>query len=117
MRFNGAQNMKERWLSVAEIAAHLGVNPDTIYKWIERKQLPAHKVGRLWKFNASEVDVWVRAGKAQETTTMISSITPGSLRRDYVHRQEKDRLRNVGLSLGPGRHVRYAGTMSPLNFT
>lgn len=56
--------MKERWLSVVEIAAHLGVNPDTIYKWIERKQLPAHKVGRLWKFNASEVDAWVRAGKA-----------------------------------------------------
>src|ERR1035437_3811102 len=44
MRRNSAmsldQSMKERWLSVAEIAAHLGVNPDTIYKWIERKQLP-----------------------------------------------------------------------------
>jgi excisionase family DNA binding protein len=60
------QSMKERWLSVAEIAAHLGVNRDTIYKWIERKQLPAHKVGRLWKFMASEVDEWVRAGKAAE---------------------------------------------------
>lgn len=58
------QNMNERWLSVAEIASHLGVNPDTIYKWIERKQLPAHKVGRLWKFMATEVDEWVRAGKA-----------------------------------------------------
>ena len=66
IRFNKDQNMKERWLSVAEIAAHLGVNPDTIYKWIERKQLPAHKVGRLWKFTASEVDEWVRAGKAAE---------------------------------------------------
>ena len=49
------------------IAAHLGVNPDTIYKWIERKQLPAHKVGRLWKFTASEVDEWVRAGKVVDT--------------------------------------------------
>jgi len=58
------ENMKERWLSVAEIAAHLGVKPDTIYKWIERKQLPAHKVGRLWKFMATEVDAWVRTGKA-----------------------------------------------------
>ena len=56
--------MQERWLSVGEIAAHLGVNPDTIYKWITRKKMPAHKVGRLWKFMASEVDEWVRAGKA-----------------------------------------------------
>jgi hypothetical protein len=24
--------------------------------------MPAHKVGRLWKFQASEVDEWVRSG-------------------------------------------------------
>lgn len=58
--------MQERWLSVQEIAAHLGVKRDTIYKWIERKNMPAHKVGRLWKFMISEVDEWVRAGKAAE---------------------------------------------------
>jgi excisionase family DNA binding protein len=40
------------------------VNPGTIYKWIERKKMPAHKVGRLWKFLASEVDDWVKGGKA-----------------------------------------------------
>ena len=60
--------MQERWLSVEEIAAHLGVNPDTIYKWIERKQMPAHKVGRLWKFLASEVDQWVKGGEAAQKT-------------------------------------------------
>jgi excisionase family DNA binding protein len=56
--------MPERWLSVDEIAAHLGVNPDTIYKWITRKRMPAHKLGRLWKFLASEVDEWVKRGSA-----------------------------------------------------
>ena len=56
--------MKECWLSVAEIAEHLGVNPDNIYKWIERKQLPEHTVGRLRKFKVNEMDTWVRAGKA-----------------------------------------------------
>jgi hypothetical protein len=34
------------------------------YKWIERKKLPAHKMGRLWKFKASQVDTWVQTGKA-----------------------------------------------------
>ena len=53
-------DMAERWLSVDEIAAHLGVNPDTIYKWISRKRMPAHKVGKLWKFLASEIDEWVK---------------------------------------------------------
>jgi excisionase family DNA binding protein len=58
--------MAERWLSVEEIAAHLGVNRDTIYKWIDRKKMPAHKVGRLWKFLASEVDQWVKGGRAAQ---------------------------------------------------
>lgn len=56
--------MKERWWSVAENAAHLGLSPGTVYKWIDRDQLPADKVGRLWKFQVSEVDAWVRAGTA-----------------------------------------------------
>ncbi len=58
--------MQERWLSVEEIAAHLGVNRDTIYKWIDRKKMPGHKVGRLWKFLASEVDLWVKRGLAAQ---------------------------------------------------
>lgn len=57
--------MQDRWLSAEEIAAHLGVNPDTIYKWTERKKLPAHKIGRLWKSKATEVDVWICQGKAE----------------------------------------------------
>jgi excisionase family DNA binding protein len=48
-----------RWLSTDEIAEHLGVKRDTIYKWIERHDLPAHKVGRLWKFRKHEVDEWI----------------------------------------------------------
>ena len=55
---------QERWLSVEEIAAHLGVNRDTIYKWIDRRQMPAHKLGKLWKFKATEIDEWIRQGKA-----------------------------------------------------
>jgi excisionase family DNA binding protein len=54
----------ERWLSVDEIAGYLGVKRDTIYKWIERKKMPAHKVGSLWKFRKEEIDNWVRGGKA-----------------------------------------------------
>ena len=53
-----------RWLSVEEIAEHLGVSKDTIYKWLEKDKIPAHKVGRLWKFQIAEIDEWVRSGNA-----------------------------------------------------
>ena len=54
------KNNEDRWLSVEEIAAHLGVKRDTIYKWLSVKKIPAHKVGRLWKFKKDEIDRWVR---------------------------------------------------------
>jgi excisionase family DNA binding protein len=55
----------EPWASVEAVSDHLGVTKDTIYRWIERRRLPAHKIGRLWKFKLSEVDAWVRAGGAE----------------------------------------------------
>ncbi len=32
----------EPWVSVDQIAEHLGVTRDSIYRWIDRKSLPAH---------------------------------------------------------------------------
>ncbi len=52
--------MEDRWHSVEEVAEYLGVKKDTLYKWIQRKDIPAHKVGRLWKFKLKEVDEWVK---------------------------------------------------------
>ena len=35
---------EDRWLSVDEI---LGVSKDTVYKWIDKHGMPAHRMGRL----------------------------------------------------------------------
>lgn len=56
----------EPCVSVDQIAEHLGVTRASIYRWIDRKNLPAHRMGRLWKFQLSEVNGWVRAGGADE---------------------------------------------------
>lgn len=60
--------MTEPWTSVDDVARHLGVAKDSIYRWIDRRGLPAHRIGRLWKFKISEVDDWVRAGGADAET-------------------------------------------------
>ncbi|MCA9608442.1 MAG: helix-turn-helix domain-containing protein [Spirochaetaceae bacterium] len=52
----------ERWVGVDDVAAHLGVGKDSIYRWVENRGLPARKVGRLLRFKLSEVDAWVEAG-------------------------------------------------------
>ena len=59
----GTTAMTEPWVSVEDVAKHLGVVKHSIYRWIEHRGLPADKIGRLWKF--TEVDAWVRAGDAE----------------------------------------------------
>jgi excisionase family DNA binding protein len=58
--------LTEPWVSVDDVAAHLGVAKDSVYRWIEAKHMPAHKIGKLWKFKLTEIDEWVRAGGANE---------------------------------------------------
>ena len=60
--------MAEPWTSVEEIAAHLGVARETVYRWIEQKGLPAHRIGKFWRFKISEVDDWIRAGDAADAS-------------------------------------------------
>jgi excisionase family DNA binding protein len=67
----------EPWVTAEDVAKHLGVVKDTVYRWREFKRLPAHKIGRLWKFQISEVDEWVRLGGADDATP-ISIMHPGS---------------------------------------
>ena len=63
-------NNLERWYSMKEIMEYLGVSRDTVLDWIERREMPAAKIGRLWKFKISEVDEWMmtkRIGKSAVT--------------------------------------------------
>lgn len=58
--------LSDRWLSVEEIAKYLGISKETVYRWLEKKKIPAHRIGKLWKFQLSEVDSWVKSGQAAE---------------------------------------------------
>jgi len=58
-------NGNDKWIGIKEAANYLGVNKDSIRNWIKQnKGIPAHKIGRLWKFKRSELDEWVKSGKS-----------------------------------------------------
>ena len=59
-------NENDRWVNLEEIAEYLAVNKDTVRNWIRKNAIPAHRVGRQWKFKKSEIDEWVKSGKSAE---------------------------------------------------
>jgi excisionase family DNA binding protein len=56
----------ENWVTLKEIQEYLGIGRETVLQWIAKRNMPAYKVGRLWKFKISEIDGWVRSGGADE---------------------------------------------------
>lgn len=61
----GINLLDDKWVSLEEAAEYLGVKPITIRDWIKKGNgIPAHKIGKQWKFKRSELDAWVKSGKS-----------------------------------------------------
>lgn len=58
--------MEDKWIGIEEAANYLGVNKDSIRNWIKKEdsEIPAHKIGKQWKFKKTELDEWVKSGKS-----------------------------------------------------
>jgi len=58
-------SIEDKYISLEEAAEYLNIKPVTLRKWIKAKEdIPAHQIGRLWKFKKSELDEWVQSGKS-----------------------------------------------------
>ena len=56
----------EKWATLKEVQEYLGIGRETILQWIAKRDTPAYKMGKLWKFKLSEVDEWIKAGGADD---------------------------------------------------
>ena len=52
------------WIGINEAAKYMDVTKDTVRNWIKKTDIPAHKIGKLWKFKRSELDSWIKSGKS-----------------------------------------------------
>jgi len=45
----------------AEAARFLNINPKTLQKMARNREVPAYRIGKLWKFRSSDLDGWLRS--------------------------------------------------------
>lgn len=84
---------QEGWVGIEEVAAHLKVAKESIYRWVDAKGFPAHRVGRLFRFKLSEVDEWVTA-RGGDDSASASAKTPEARpegRKPSVKKKKKSR--------------------------
>lgn len=52
-------NAEESLWDIEEVAQYLKVTKDTIYRWIDKKGMPAIKIGKKWLFRRNDIDAWL----------------------------------------------------------
>ena len=58
------ERTEDKWVGLEEAATYMDVTKDTVRNWIKKTDIPAHKIGKLWKFKKSELDEWIKSGKS-----------------------------------------------------
>lgn len=57
-----SENFNDNYISIDEAAEYLGIKTVTLRTWIKKDpSLPANRIGKLWRFKRSELDLWVRS--------------------------------------------------------
>ena len=57
---------RDNYIGIDEAATYLGIKAVTLRGWIRTpdNNIPAHKIGKLWKFKRSELDEWIKSGNS-----------------------------------------------------
>jgi excisionase family DNA binding protein len=58
-------------LTLREAAEYLKLPVSTVYRLVEKRQLPGHKVGRQWRFHRSVIDDWFAQRSATRRSTIL----------------------------------------------
>ena len=53
-------NVDQVW-DAKQAAAYLKIHERTLVRMATRSEVPAFRIGRLWRFRASELDAWARS--------------------------------------------------------
>ena len=52
-------------MTVQDVANYLNIDPKTVYRLVNRGELPGFKVGGSWRFQKEDLDAWI--AKQKET--------------------------------------------------
>jgi excisionase family DNA binding protein len=69
------------WLTLNEVATYLKRARSTLYRMAQRRELPASKIGRTWRFDREAIDDWLRQQIPGKTATRGKPRTRKSGRR------------------------------------
>ena len=69
-------------MTLREASQYLGISPDTLYKYLGDKSIPAFKLGNRWRFKKDLLDRWME--RKSERTELVVEVRPKRLAKSTV---------------------------------
>ncbi len=60
------RKVNSRLMSVDELAQYLNLKKQTIYNWLHQRKITGIKIGKVWRFDKSEIDRWLKKHRTGE---------------------------------------------------
>lgn len=66
--------MNKDWLTIRDVADHLSISPEMVYKLVWKGEMPAVHIGSSWRINRFELETWIHSRKtgSQKTSPLAS---------------------------------------------
>ena len=107
--------MEDYILTIEEVAKYLRVSERTVYDWAQKGEIPAGKIGTVWRFKKSEIEKWVNERlssniKKEENNPEV--IVKNILSPDRIvfinHTTKRDALVELANNLSTAPQVKYS---------
>ena len=107
--------MEDDILTIEEVAKYLRVSERTVYDWAQKGEIPAGKIGTVWRFKKSEIEKWVNERlssniKKEENNPEV--IVKNILSPDRIvfinHTTKRDALVELANNLSTAPQVKYS---------
>ena len=107
--------MEDDILTIEEVAKYLRVSERTVYDWAQKGEIPAGKIGTVWRFKKSEIETWVNERlssniKKEENNPEV--IVKNILSPDRIvfinHTTKRDALVELANNLSTAPQVKYS---------
>ncbi len=66
--------LNDEILTIEEVAKYLRVSDRTVYEWAQKGEIPAGKIGTVWRFKKNEIEKWVDERLASSKNKKSESI-------------------------------------------
>lgn len=85
------------YLNIKEAAQYLGISSHTLYKLVERNEVPAAKVGGSWRLNRDALDQFLR-GSTTTSSVEVLIVEPDSATRRELARTAMEKRARMQLA-------------------